>query len=52
MNVHIKRQIKTVVRCPEDLVLVFDPDGEEIPEYQGQYQVLREKILNEAPRAG
>lgn len=37
--------IKTVVRCPDDMVMVFDEKGEQIPEYQGQYGEVRESIL-------
>jgi len=41
--------INSVIRCPNDVVLVLDQDGEQIPEYQGQYQEVRELILNDAP---
>ena len=40
--------IKTVIRCPDDLVMVFDEEGEQIPEYQGQYQKVKESILQAA----
>ncbi len=40
--------IKTVIRCPDDLVMVFDEEGEQIPEYQGQYQKVKESILQDA----
>jgi len=30
--------IKTVIRCQNDMVMVFDKKGEQIPEYQGQYE--------------
>jgi hypothetical protein len=29
--------------------MVFDAAGEQIPEYQGQYQQVRENILKDAP---
>ena len=41
--------IKTVIRCPENWVMAFDKDGEQIPEYQGQYHLLRDTILDKAP---
>jgi hypothetical protein len=41
--------IKSVIRCPNDMVLVFDQDEEQIPEYQGRYQEVRELILKDAP---
>ena len=44
-----QRAIKTVVRCPGNMVIVFDKAGEQIPEYQGQYQDVKENILGNAP---
>ena len=41
--------IKSVIRCPNDMVLVFDDDEEQIPEYQGWYHQVRELILKDAP---
>ena len=41
--------IKTVIRCPNDMVMVFDKRGEQIPEYQGQYQEVKASILKDAP---
>ncbi len=41
--------IKTVIRCPDNMVMVFDKEGEQIPEYQGQYQEIKESILKNAP---
>jgi hypothetical protein len=40
--------IKTVIRCSDDMVMVFDEKGEQIPEYQGQYENVRESILEAA----
>ena len=37
--------IKTVIRLRNDLVMVFDIDGEQVPEYQGQYEDVKERIL-------
>ena len=42
-------RIKNVIRTPEDMVLVFDKRGEQIPEYQGQYQAVRAGIVEDAP---
>ena len=41
--------IKTVIRCQNDMVMVFDKEGEQIPEYQGQYEEVKESILKNAP---
>jgi len=43
------RAIKTVIRCANDMVIVFDKWGEQIPEYQGRYHKVRENILRDAP---
>ena len=42
--------IKTVIRCPEDMVMVFDEEGEQIPQYQGQYEEVKKNILKDAPQ--
>ena len=41
--------IKTVIRCPDNIVMVFDKEGEQIPEYQGQYEAVKESVLKDAP---
>ena len=41
--------IKTVIRLRNNMVVVFDAKGEQIPEYQGQYENVKEKILKDAP---
>jgi hypothetical protein len=41
--------IKSVIRCPNDMVIVFDDNDEQIPEYQGQYNEVKERILQDAP---
>jgi hypothetical protein len=41
--------IKTVIRIKNDMVMVFDEHGEQIPEYQGHYNDVKEKILANAP---
>ncbi len=41
--------IKTAIRCPDDMVMVFDNSGEEMPEYQDLYKKVKESILKDAP---
>ncbi len=41
--------IKTVIKCANGMTLVFDKRGQQIPEYQGQYAEVKEKILQDAP---
>lgn len=41
--------IKTVIWCQNDMVMVFDENGEQIPGYQGQYEQVKEAILKNAP---
>jgi len=41
--------IKTVIKCQNEMVMVFDKKGEQVPEYQGQYQEVKESILKDAP---
>jgi len=40
--------IKTVMRFKNNMVMVFDKWGEQIPEYQGQYEKMKESILRDA----
>ena len=40
--------IKTAIRCPNNMVMVFDEKGEQVPEYQGQYEAVKESILKDA----
>lgn len=40
--------IKYVIRCRDDMVMVFDEKGEQVSEYQGRYIYVREKILKDA----
>lgn len=37
--------IKTVIRIKNDMVMVFDENGEEMPCYQGYYNEVKDKIL-------
>ena len=41
--------IETVIRCANNMVMVFDKSGEQIPEYQGQYEEVKGKITKDAP---
>jgi len=41
--------IKTIIRLENNMVMVFDESGEEIPEYQGNYYRVKQKILTDAP---
>ncbi len=41
--------IKTVIRLRNDMVIVFDAQGEQIAECQGQYEDVKERILRDAP---
>jgi hypothetical protein len=40
--------LKTIIRLRNNMVMVFDESGEEIPEYQGYYHVVKEKIYANA----
>lgn len=40
--------IKTVIRLRNNMVMVFDDEGEQMPQYQGQYEDVKEKILVDA----
>ena len=37
--------IKTIIRMGNNEVIVFDEYGEQMPEYQGYYAVVKDKIL-------
>lgn len=42
------KMMKTVIRLKDDAVMVFDDRGEQMTAYQGQYDQVREKVLEEA----
>ena len=44
-----RQVINTVMKSEKGMVLVFDEYGEQMPEYQGQYEEVMERILREAP---
>lgn len=41
--------LKTVIRTQNNMVMVFDEKGEQVPGYQGLYEAVRGLILNDAP---
>ena len=41
--------IKTAIRCPNNIVMVFDEKGRQVFEYQDEYDEVKEKILEDAP---
>ncbi|GAI27704.1 unnamed protein product [marine sediment metagenome] len=41
--------IKAVFRFQNNMVMVFDKKGEQIPKYQGQYEEVKGSILKDAP---
>jgi hypothetical protein len=41
--------IRTVVRFQNNMVMVFDENGEQITEYQGPYKEVKGSILKDAP---
>ena len=41
--------IKTAIRFQSNMVVVFDEEGEQVPEYQGSYEKVRGSILKNAP---
>ena len=43
-----RQVIKTVIKSENNMVMVFDGKGEQIPEYQGQYQDAKEPIMKDA----
>lgn len=40
--------IKTVIRAANDMVIVFDEQGRQLPGYQGQYEDVKKRILADA----
>ena len=41
--------IKTAIRLQNNMVMIFDEQGEQLPEYQDQYEQVKESILRDAP---
>ena len=40
--------IRTAISFQSNIVMVFDAEGEQIPEYQGQYEDVKGSILRDA----
>lgn len=45
----MRKVISMIIRLKDDMVMVFDAEGEQVPEYQGKYEGVRDKILRDAP---
>ena len=41
--------IKTAIKFQNNMVVVFDRRGRQIPKYQAQYKDIKESILTDAP---
>ncbi|GAG61625.1 unnamed protein product [marine sediment metagenome] len=41
--------VRSVIKTEKGFVIVFDEKGEQVPEYQGQYEEVKDKILRDAP---
>jgi hypothetical protein len=41
--------IRTIIRIKNNMVMVFDEEGEQMPEFQGYYEDVKERILVNAP---
>jgi len=41
--------IKIAIRSKNNMVMVFDEEGEQIPKYEGRYEEVKESILKDAP---
>ena len=44
-----QKSIKAVIKSVNGVVIVLDSMGEQIPEYQGRYEVVKGRILKDAP---
>jgi len=42
--------ISMTIRLKNNMVMVFDAGGEQLPQYQGQYEDVRGSILGKATR--
>ncbi len=43
--------IDNAVKFSNGIVLCFDENGEQMPEYQGRYEEVKDKILADAPQS-
>ena len=39
--------IKTVIRANNNMVITFDEKGRQMPEYQGQYEDMKRKVMED-----
>ena len=39
--------IKTVIRAANNMVIAFEEQGNQIPEYQGRYEDVKRKIMTD-----
>jgi hypothetical protein len=39
--------IKTVIRAANNMVIAFDEQGNQMPEYQGRYEDVKSKIMTD-----
>ena len=39
--------IKTVIRAANNMVIAFDEQGNQMPEYQGRYEEVKRKIITD-----
>ena len=47
----MNKEIKNVVRWMNGMVMVFDIEGEQIPEYQGRWDEMKDIILRDKPES-
>ncbi len=41
--------IKAAIKFRNNMIMVFDENGEQIPKYQGKYEEMKGNILKDAP---
>lgn len=41
--------IKAAIRFGDNMVMVFDENGQQMTEYQGKYEAVKDEILKDAP---
>jgi hypothetical protein len=41
--------INKIIRLKNDMVLVFDENGHQLPEYQGLFEDVRDRVVADAP---
>ena len=39
--------VKTVIRAANNMVIAFDEQGHQMPEYQGRYEDVKRKIMTD-----